>query len=408
MSTLYIRISDIESTRSMQESTVHDGRMAARVREFGTTIFAEMSALARELGAVNLGQGFPDFDGPQEVAAAVREAIAAGHNQYAVSHGEPELRRAIAGHSLRFYGQQIDPAAEITVTSGATEALWCSAFAFIEPGDEVIVFEPCYDSYIPAIRMAGGVPVPVTLHAPEFRFDPDELRAAISPRTRILYLNTPHNPTGTVFSRQELEVIADVCREHDLLAITDEVYEHIVFDGTEHLRLSALPGMWERTLTISSGGKSFSFTGWKVGWAIGPEPLQRGLRRVHQFAVFATSTPLQHGIAHALGLDDSYYAGLRSDYESRRDFLADVLSGTGLRVRTPEGSYFILADIGEASDVDGTEFSRRLIREIGVAAIPLDTFYLNRDRGRRLIRFCFCKRWETLRMGAERLGALRI
>lgn len=393
---------------SMQESTVRNGRMAGRVREFGTTIFAEMSALARELGAVNLGQGFPDFDGPEEIKAVVREAINAGHNQYAVSHGEPELRRAIAEHSLRFYGRQIDPTQEITVTSGATEALWCSAFAFIEPGDEVIVFEPCYDSYIPAIRMAGGIPVPVTLHTPEFRFNPEELRAAISPRTRVIYLNTPHNPTGTVFSQQELAVVADICREHDLLAITDEVYEHILYDGVAHHRLATLPGMWERTLTISSGGKSFSFTGWKIGWAIGPELLQRGLRRVHQFAVFATSTPLQYGIAHALGLPDSYYAQLREDYESRRDFLTNVLEETGLQVRTPQGSYFILADIGDAPEADATEFSRRLIREIGVAAIPLETFYLNRKHGSRLIRFCFCKRWETLRAGAERLGALRI
>ncbi len=381
--------------------------MAARLQGYGTTIFAEVSALARELGAVNLGQGFPDFDGPEEVRAAAMEAIAAGHNQYAISHGERELRRAIADHSARFYGMEIDPDTEVTVTSGATEALWCSAFAFLEPGDEVIVFEPCYDSYIPAIETAGGIPVPVTLRPPDFRLDPEELRRAVTPRTRMIYVNTPHNPTGVVFTRDELGLIAELCCEHDLLAVTDEVYEHIVFPESEHYRLAMFPGMRERTLTISSGGKSFSLTGWKIGWGIGPASMQTALRRVHQFAVFATATPLQHAVAHALQLPDSFFDELRADYLARRDYLTGVLRETGLEVIPPQGSYFILADVSASGERDAAAFSRSLIREHGVAAIPIDSFYRTRGVGESLLRFCFCKRWETLKAAADRLSPLR-
>ncbi len=377
--------------------------MAGRVAGFGTSVFAEISALARELGAVNLGQGFPDFDGPEEIRELARQAITAGHNQYAISAGEPALREAIARHAARFYGQQVDPVSQITVTSGATEAIFCSALAFVEPGDEVIVFEPCYDSYAPAIRMAGGIPVPVTLHAPSFLFDPAELRAACNRRTKAIFINTPHNPTGTVLPRESMETIAGLCREFDLLAITDEVYEHIVYEPATHIRLATLPGMQERTLTISSGGKSFSFTGWKVGWAIGPEHLQTALRRVHQFVVFAGATPLQHAIAGALGLPDSYFRALAEDYRGRRDFLMDVLAETGLQPRRPDGSYFIIADISAISPASGTEFSMDLVRKGGVAAIPLDSFYLRPEHGRNLIRFCFCKNWNTLHAAAERL-----
>ncbi len=381
---------------------------ARRIRTFGTSVFAEMSALAREHNAVNLGQGFPDFDGPDEIKQAVTEAMAAGRNQYAISHGEPALREAVAAHSQRFYAQRVDPGTEITVTTGATEAIFASILAFVEPGDEVIVFEPCYDSYVPSITMAGGTPVAVTLHAPEFRFRPEELRAAFSPRTKAIIVNTPHNPSGTAFNREELERIAALCIEHDVLAITDEVYEHIIYTGSAHLRLSAIPGMWERTLTISSGGKTFSFTGWKIGWAIGPEPLGAALRRVHQFATFATSTPMQHAIAQALALPDAYYAALAKDYQDRRDFLVDALRSCGLAPRRPEGSYFILANIEGFGLGDGLEFSRRLVREFGVAAIPLDSFYVHPEHGRSWIRFCFCKRWETLHAGADRLAKLRI
>jgi N-succinyldiaminopimelate aminotransferase len=381
--------------------------MAERVRDFGTSVFAEITMLAQEHGAVNLGQGFPDFDGPEAIRQAAQEAIGAGHNQYAVSHGEGVLREAIAAHAARFYGQEVDPATEITVTSGATEALWCSAFAFIEPGDEVIVFEPFYDSYVPNARMAGGVPVAVTLHAPAFRFDPDELRAAFSPRTKVIYVNSPHNPTGTVFSTEELDLIAELCQEYDVLAITDEVYEHIVYEGARHQRLANFPGMRERTLTLSSGGKSFSFTGWKVGWAIGPVALQTALRRVHQFTVFASTTPMQHAIAQALRLPDAYFQELAADYQARRDFLVDVLDGCGFQTRRPDGSYFLLAGIDGFPFDDAISFSRYLARDVGVAVIPPGTFYLNTVHAERLVRFCFCKRWETLEAAAERLARLK-
>jgi N-succinyldiaminopimelate aminotransferase len=378
-------------------------RSPSRLAGIGTSIFTEMSALARQHNAVNLGQGFPDFDGPEELKQAVVEAMNGGYNQYAISHGDPLLRRSIAEHSARFYAQQIDPDREVTVTSGATEALWCSAFALIEPGDEVIVFEPVYDSYVPAIRMAGGIPVPVTLHAPSFRFDPDELRRAFTPRTRAIYVNTPHNPTGTVFNREELELIAELCITHDALALVDEVYEHIVFSPASHLRLSTFPGMNDRTLTISSGGKSFSFTGWKIGWAIGPERLQQALRSVHQFTVFSTSTPFQHAIAQGLALPDSYFQQLASDYCKRRDYLVEGLSAAGLSPTVPDGSYFVLCDIGIFQAGDAMTYCRRLIADSGVAAIPLESFYLESDEGQRLVRFCFCKKWETLKMGVERL-----
>ncbi|KXK56878.1 MAG: aminotransferase class I/II-fold pyridoxal phosphate-dependent enzyme [Chlorobi bacterium] len=376
---------------------------AARIQAFGITIFSEISALARGVGAVNLGQGFPDFDGPEAVLDAAAAAIGKGHNQYAITFGEPELRQAIAEHSARFYAQQADHEQEITVTSGATEAIFCAALAFINPGDEVIVFEPCYDSYVPAITFAGGIPVPVALHAPDFRFDPDELRRAVTPRTRAIIINTPHNPTGTVLTSDELGIIADLCCRHNLIAITDEVYEHIVFDGAAHQRLATFPGMADRTLTISSGGKSFSVTGWKIGWAIGPKHLQTALRRVHQFSVFATATPLQHAIAHALRLPDSYFRELRAAYQARRDALAAMLQQAGFATAVPQGSYFVVANVSGFGRGDAIEFNRWLIREIGVAAIPVSAFYLRPGNGDHLLRFCFCKRWETLEEGGRRL-----
>ena len=380
--------------------------MASRVRSFGTTIFAEMSALAREHQAVNLGQGFPDFDGPESIRLAAVRAMEQGHNQYAVSHGEPELRRAIAEHAARFYGQIVDPDTEITVTSGATEAILCVPLGLIEPGDEVIVFEPTYDSYVPTITMAGGVPVPVTLRPPEFSIDPDELRAAISPKTRAIYINTPHNPTGRVFSNDELTLLAELCCEHDLIAIVDEVYEHIVYPGAKHQRLATFPGMHERTLTISSGGKTFSFTGWKIGWAIGPPHLQAAIRRAHQYTVFATSTPMQYAIAEALRLPDEYFTRLADDYRQRRDFLVDVLRATPLLPYVPEGSYFVLCDISRTGHTDANDFARWFIREVGVATIPPGSFYLNPNDGAHLIRFCFCKKWETLHLAAKRIERL--
>ncbi len=380
--------------------------MSQRVQEFGTTVFSAISALAKEYGAVNLGQGFPDFDGPTAVVAAAQQALGEAHNQYAISHGEPALRTAIAAHTRRFYDIELDPTAEVTVTSGATEALFSAAFAFLEPGDEAIVFEPCYDCYVPAIRLAGATPKAVTLHAPDFRFDPVELRAAFSHRTKAIYINTPHNPSGTVFNSDELQLIADLCIEHNVLAITDEVYEHLVYDEARHLHLASFPGMESRTLAISSIGKTFSLTGWKIGWATGHADLHTALRRVHQYSVFATATPLQYASAHALSMPDEYFAELRREYTERRDFLVHVLDKAQLQPRTPEGSYFILCDIAEYPFDDGAAFCNYLIRDIGVAAIPTETFYQHPEYGRKLVRFAFCKTMETLQAAAERLAHL--
>ena len=283
----------------------------------------------------------------------------------------------------------------------------CALFAVVDPGDEVIVFEPFYDSYVPNIQMAGGQAVPVTLRAPTFRFDPDELRAAFSPRTKAIVINTPHNPTGTVFSQEELSLIAELCQQWDVMAITDEVYEHIVYEGATHRRLSTLPGMWERTLTLSSAGKTFSFTGWKIGWAIGPAPLQKALRTFHQYNVFSSATPLQYAIATGLRFPDRYFEQLAADYQARRDFLVDVLFECGLQPTQPMGSYFVLADISNFPHANSLEFCRYLIKEIGVASIPPATFYINQEHGKKLLRFCYCKRWETLEAAVERLTKLR-
>lgn len=379
--------------------------MASRVSGFGTSIFSEISALARQYGAVNLGQGFPDFDGPNSLKLSAQEAISAGKNQYAQSHGEPELRRAIAEHSKRFYAMEVNPDTEVTVTTGATDALFCAMQAFINPGDEVIVFQPCYDLYVPAISLAGGIPIVVTLHAPDFRFNPIELSAAFSPKTKAIIINTPHNPAGTVFTHQELIMIAELCQEYDVLAITDEVYEHIIFSEAQHRRIASIPGMEHRTLTISSAGKTFSFTGWKVGWAIGAAELQTALRRVHQFTVFATATPFQYASADGLRLGDEYYQELSRDYQARRDYLLDVLTRVGLQPTKPEGAYFIMANI-EHFGKNTDEFCRWLIKEIGVAAIPPKTLYLHATDAAPFVRFTFCKQWATLEAAAERLMKL--
>jgi N-succinyldiaminopimelate aminotransferase len=370
-------------------------------------VFEEINALARQYDAVNLGSGTPGTPVPESMQAAVATAIEAGHNQYAPVQGEAVLRSAVATHAARFYGQEIDPAAEITITSGVTEALHAAIVSFVDPGDEVIVFEPFYDSYVPCIRMAGGTPVAVTLHAPSFRFDPQELRAAFSFRTKALILNTPHNPTGTVFSRSELTLISELCQEFDVLAITDEVYEHIVFDGATHTRLATLPGMWERTLTLSGAGKTFSCTGWRIGWAIGPAPLQDTLCRLRQFTVFAAPTPFQFAIAAALHFPGRYFRQLVSDYQQRRDFMVAALAACGLKPTVPQGSFFILTDISSSGAANGHEFCNDLARNFRVAAIPMDPFYLNRQYSERLARFTFCVRPELLELAAKRLEDLQ-
>jgi N-succinyldiaminopimelate aminotransferase len=370
------------------------------------SIFEEMNALARRYGAVNLAPGTPDMAVPEPLQAAVTEAMAAGHNQYAPVDGEPVLQAAVAAHAARFYGQEIDPTTEVTITSGVTEALHAAVFSFVNPGDEVIVFEPFYDCYVPVVRMAGGVPVPVTLHAPSFCFDPRELRQAFSPRTKALVLNTPHNPTGRVFSRDELTLVAELCEEFDVLAITDEVYEHVVFDGAEHVRLATMPGMRERTLTLSGAGKTFSCTGWRIGWAIGPPPLHDALRRLRPMTVFAAATPFQFAVAVGLRFPDSCYRELAAAYQERRDLLVGALTACGLRPARPAGGFFTLADISHLGAADGRAFCHDLARDRGVVSMPTDTFYFHPSYGGRIVRFAFCLRPELLESAARRLAQL--
>ena len=373
---------------------------AARWQGFGTTIFTEMSALAERTGAINLGQGFPDEDGPAEVLEAAARAIREGHNQYAPLPGVPALRAAIAEHQRRFYGIELDPDTQVQVTFGATEAIAAALLGLCEPGDEVVCFEPYYDSYAAGIAMAGATRRPVTLRPPDWAVDLDALSDAISPRSRVLLLNTPHNPTGKVFSRAELEAIAAACIEHDLIAITDEVYEHLVYDG-EHIPLSTLPGMAGRTLTISSLGKTFSVTGWKTGWATGPAELVAATRTAKQFLTFAGGTPFQHAGAVALRLGDEIYGALARELLTKRDHLCDGLAAAGLDVLRPAGTYFANVDAGR----DGAAFCRELVERAGVVAIPTSVFYDDADAGRNLVRFAFCKRPEVIDEAARRLAA---
>jgi N-succinyldiaminopimelate aminotransferase len=382
---------------------------ASRVASFGVTIFAEMTQLAMKHQAINLSQGFPDFDGPEPVKEAAMAAIRAGDNQYAVSSGQPALRRAIAAHVERFYGQRYDPDAEITVTSGATEGLFSSTLGLVNPGDEVIIFEPFYDAYAPNTIMAGGAPRFVPLRPPGWSFDPDELASAFNNRTRLIIVNTPHNPTGKVFTEAELKFIAELCQKWNVIAMSDEVYEHIVFSGVKHVRLAQLPGMAERTLTLSSHGKTFSFTGWKIGWVLAPPDLTLAVRRAHQFVTFASGTPFQAAAVVALGLDDEYYQSLITNYQLRRDYLAGVLQEAGLRVSVPDGAYFIMADFSTLGHADDVAFCRWLTTEVGVAAIPPSAFYSDEHKhlARRYARFAFCKKMETLEKAAERLKQLK-
>ena len=378
---------------------------AQRVQNFGTSVFTEMTLLARECGAINLAQGFPDFDGPLEVQAAALEALRIGDNQYAVSYGQPDLRAAIAEHALRFYGQQVDGSHEVTVVSGATEGIFAAVQALVDPGDEVIVFEPYYDSYAPSVVMAGGIVRSVALQPPAWNFDPQELARAFNARTRLILVNTPHNPTGKVFSQAELQYIADLCKERDVLALVDEVYEHLTYDGVPHVRLAQLAGMHERTLTVSSAGKTFSYTGWKIGWVIAPPALTAAVRSAHQFITFSTATPLQHAAAAGLRLPDSYFERLAQDYVEKRDFLAGVLQRAGLPVLNCAGTYFLMADISARGFDDDVEFCRYLTRNVGVAAVPPTAFFseANKQLGRCYARFSFCKKMSTLQMAAERL-----
>ncbi|WP_405389946.1 pyridoxal phosphate-dependent aminotransferase [Streptomyces sp. NBC_01102] len=382
-----------------------------RLAEFGTTIFAEMSALAVRTGSINLGQGFPDTDGPEEVREAAVRALHAGHgNQYPPGPGVPELRTAIAEHQQRRYGLTYDPDTEVLVTAGATEAVAAALLALLEPGDEVVALEPYYDSYAACIAMAGGTRVPVTLHPHDgaYRLDLDELRAAVTPRTRLILLNTPHNPTGTVLTREELAAVAALACERGLLVVTDEVYEHLVFEG-EHIPLASFPGMRERTVTISSAGKTFSFTGWKIGWITASPELVTAVRSAKQFLTYVSGGPFQYAVAEALRLPDSYFDELRADLRAKRDLLSGGLAEAGFEVYRPAGTYFVTTDIRPlGGERDGFAFCRALPERCGVVAIPNAVFYDHRDQGAPFVRFAFCKRTEVLTEAVDRLKGLTV
>jgi N-succinyldiaminopimelate aminotransferase len=381
--------------------------LTRKLAGLGTTIFAEMSALAVATGSINLGQGFPDTDGPRKIAEAAAEAILAGRgNQYPPGPGIPELRSAISDHQWRCYGLELSPDTEVLVTAGATEAIAAALLALVEPGDEVIAFEPYYDSYAACIALAGGVRVPVTLRPPSFRPDLSALRAAITPRTRLILLNSPHNPTGCVFTRAELAAIAALAGEHDLLVITDEVYEHVVFDG-EHVPIVSLPGMRERTVSISSAGKTFSFTGWKIGWVTGTPELVTAVRTAKQFLTYVSGGPFQYAIAEALRLPGTYYTALRDSLRRKRDLLCTGLRTAGFEVYEPAGTYFITTDVSPLGEKDGVEFCRTLPGRCGVVAVPNAVFYDDPDVGRSQVRFAFCKRDNVLEEAAARLARLR-
>jgi N-succinyldiaminopimelate aminotransferase len=380
--------------------------LTSRLQGFGETIFAEMSALALRTGAINLGQGFPDVDGPAEVSDAAVAAIRAGHNQYPPGIGVRELRHAISVHQRRFWDLDYDPDTEVLVTAGATEALAASILALCEVGDEVLTFEPTYDSYAACAAMAGATLRVVTLRPPDYSFDIADLRAAVTPKTRLLLLNSPHNPTGKVFTDDELSTIAGLCADHDLLAVTDEVYEHLVFDG-QHRPLATYPGMRDRTVTISSGGKTFSFTGWKIGWACAPPALLSAVRTAKQFLTYVNGAPFQPAIAAGLRMGDDYFVSLRADLQEKRDRLCEGLAEAGFQVFRPAGTYFVTADIRPLGAVDGMTFCRELPGRCGVVAVPNVVFYDDEDAGRHLIRFAFCKRLDVLDEACARLKVLR-
>ena len=388
-------------------ATAREPFLTAKLQGFGTTIFAEMSALAVATNSVNLGQGFPDTDGPREVLDAAVAAINGGLNQYPPGLGMPVLREAIADHQQRFYGLQYDPGTEVLVTAGATEALAGALMGLLDTGDEVVLFEPMYDSYQACIALAGAVAKPVTLRPPDYGFDPAELRAAISPKTKLLLINTPHNPTGKVLNREELQSIADLALEHDLIVLTDEVYEHLTFDDTEHIPMATLTGMRDRVLSISSGGKTFNTTGWKVGWLCGPAPLVAAARTAKQFLTYVSSGPFQPAIATGLRLPDQYFHDFRADLQSKRDRLLPGLHAAGFTVFPTSGTYFVTVDIRPLRpDGDGMAFCRELPHHCGVVAIPNEVFYANKSEGRHLVRFAFCKRPEVLDEAVARLHRL--
>jgi aminotransferase len=379
---------------------------SAKVETFTESVIREMTRLAVAHGAVNLAQGFPDFPAPTEIKEAAVAAIRADVNQYAIMWGARPFRQRIAEKTARFYpGWDVDPERQITVTCGATEGMIASMLAILNPGDELIVFEPFYENYGPDAILSGAVPRYVTLHEPDWTFDPDELRAAFTPKTRGLVLNSPHNPTGKVFTREELTQIAELCIEHDVVVFTDEIYEHILYSGT-HVPMATLPGMAERTVAVNAMSKTYSVTGWRIGWVISSPELSSAIRKVHDFLTVGAAAPLQEAGTVALSMPDAYYAHLGTDYRERRDRLVPALREAGFKPFMPDGAYYVMADIQDVTDLDDVAFARAMITDPGVATVPASSFYSRRELGRDKIRFVFAKRFETLDAAAGRLAGL--
>ena len=377
-----------------------------KAAQFTESVIREMTRLAQRHGAINLSQGFPDFAAPEAVKAAARDAISDDVNQYAVTWGAAPLREAVAREFTRRYDVPIDADAQVTVCCGATEAMVSTMLGVLNPGDEVVVFEPFYENYGPDAILSGAVPRYVTLHEPDWTFDPDALAAAFNNRTRAIIINSPNNPTGKVFTRSELATIAELCQHWDVLAITDEIYEHIIYDGCRHVPMATIDGMADRTVTINSLSKTYSVTGWRVGWAIAPPRLAGALRSVHDFLTVGAAAPLQAAGAAALSLPDSYYLELAAGYQRRRDMLLGLLEPRGFACFKPDGAYYVMTDIAGFGFADDLEFARYLVSEVGVAAVPGSSFYHDPSLGRTKVRFTFCKRDETLQAAGRKLEAL--
>jgi aspartate/methionine/tyrosine aminotransferase len=379
---------------------------ALRIADFKDSIFGVISKLAREHQAVNLGQGFPDFDGPEWIKDIAYKKMQEGHNQYAPFPGTVNLRQEVSNYYKKFYGLNYDPETQITISVGATEAIYLVITALVNPGDEVVVLEPFYDSYVASIKMAGGIPVPVTMHAPDFTIDKKELEKAISPRTKLLILNNPHNPTGKVWTKEELLDVCDLAIKNDLYLMSDEVYEFLLFDGAKHIPTATLDDMYERTITVSSAGKTFGLTGWKIGWICANEKVTRACRLVHQYVTFAVSTPIQEAVAEGLKKLPEYLPGFVDLYKSKRDFFYDELKALGFEFKIPKGTYFMMVPISHKTTLKDLDFALQLVKERKVATVPPSAFYLKSTEGESYLRFCFAKKEETLREAAKNLKGL--